>query len=243
MRLFLALFGFVLLCGCSGEVEHDASEAEAIVQTADPARFEVFQRLPEKLSDAVVFRKERHDRLVLDEMFSGVMTEKEFLKVFLDYQSQIERVIDATLTMTSPIPPAPDFGDDDIQNDRHLDTVPGRLLNNSRLLLADAIRCWEIGKYKSCGRRYAASMRIGLCMLDDVDTMTQIRGAQVCIPTILELDLRLADGLAERLTEPARGELLNLILKMDTSRVPGWDDSSPVAEAKRRAIRYLEDGR
>jgi len=241
MRLIAVTVGLALLCGCGGKPSNSDPEIVRVDPNDSPG-FDDFARFSSRLEDSVVLRVEGVDRIQIDPAFANLATAQELTDLLIEHQPQIERVIEASRRISPPIPPDPDFNGQDVNAGRHLDAVRARLLNYSRLLLADAVRCWSARKIDACAQRYAASLRIGLCLLNDADGQSPFRAGQVLYPTIRELDARITDGLGASMSIDARRELLDLVREIDTSRVPEWRADTPAGQAHRRLLQMDDEG-
>lgn len=226
------------MVGCGDSVVEDESTSGASVVSHE-SQYEIFQRLTYDLEQVTTLRKERHDKLAVDELFRDTFTVSKMTEILLAYQDQIERVIVASQDIAPPVPLSPELSEEEDYPDSHMDAAASRLLNNSRLLLADAVRCWSIGDMEACCRRYKASLQIGLCLLEDDFSDHQFRGAQSLYPTIIELDLRVTDGLGSQISPQSRQGLRDLLQHIDTTRMLAWDDESETAMALMRLIRDL----
>jgi hypothetical protein len=193
------LIALVLLTAALSACDRSGSNAAA---------WDRFERLPDRLQEAVTARKEFVGTLQMEPLVGSSVTVPELKRLLNESQERIAAVMEASKDLKGPAPAQPEYTEAQLLAGEHLDGIRARLMNNSRLLRADAVRCWAEGNADGAAQRLAACLRIGGVLLADKNQLAQAQGASPILgPTIMELADRIDAGLVKRLSGPVRTEL------------------------------------
>ena len=220
MRVVSLLLCVICLTACA-EVE---SEDDPIIvpelSTAN-SLFDAFVRLPKRLHEGLKMRKSHVDHVAIEDIYATQFESEELVELLVRWQPYIVNLIEASHRIEPPLPAEPKYTDAELTEGAYLNGITARVFNNSRLLVTDALRCWSIGDYDGCGARFDAVLRMAICSYRSEETMHQHNGTLLLQTAIIELELRINDGLGDKLAPDRVREIL------DTAR--------DLQEARRRA--------
>ncbi len=92
-------------------------------------------------------------------------------------------------------PPVPEYTDEQVMADAHLDGFETRVVAASRLLRADAVRVWEAGDATGAAKRIVASFELGRWLAGR--SPERYQGFSVLIQSLFDLEALINGGLAE----------------------------------------------
>ncbi len=226
------LICFCILSGCDKDPSKKIQDEKIATPFAPNDNHPEFVRLPDHLRDCLQARLARTDTLKVEPLLASTTSADEIRSLLELHQDLVLRTIEASKNLTGRLPPEAELSDAEINANKHLDQVQGRLLVCARdLLLADAVRCWERHEYANVGARYAASLRIGSYLASQTDQKSQFRGRQVLAAIVFDINTLLDKGFASNLTSGQRTELRDLLLRFDLSQWPTPTEGTALKQA------------
>ena len=207
MRVVALLFCVFGLAACAEEKGND-DPIYVPELSADTSPYEAFVRLPKRLHDGLRMRKSHVDHVAIEDVFASQFTSEELVGLLVRWQPYIENLLEASQRLEPPLPPERTYTDAELSEGAHLDSITDRLINNSRLLVADALRCWSIDDFDGCGARFDAGFRMAICLYRSEETMHHHTGTLLLQAVLIELQLRVNDGLGDKLAPERSREML-----------------------------------
>lgn len=218
------------LAGCDQTTPQTSSPPAATAAQASP--WDAFEPLPAALQEAVTFRDEAALQLAVDPSAPAKVTAAELARLLKEHHTRVILAMRASRQLTGPVPASQEYTEAQVRASEHLLGIHARVLNVSRLLRADATRCWQEGDADGCAARLAACVRIAAVLLADQDASIKIRSTIVLASASFELAKFTDAGLANRMGDPAKTELADTLASPELGRALA---GTPVAEAFYRA--------
>lgn len=222
---FTLLVVSLSVLGC-GEGPNDDSPIIVPELSAHTIPFDAFARLPQRLHHGLRMRKSHVDHITIEDVFATQFESEELVDLLERWQPYIANLIEASKRLEPPLPAEPKYTDAEISQDAHLDGITARMINNSRLLVADAIRCWSIEDYDGCAVRFEAGLRLGLCMYRDEEPMHRRNGNLLLMAVFIELELRVNKDLRDKIGHERIDEFLNTLRRLEEVHDRLYTDSN-----------------
>lgn len=182
----------------------------------------------------MVCRREYAPRIEVEPMMTTAPRPFPLTAALTAHRALVAAIVDGARSVGSagPLPGGAGLGKE---------TPGARLLNQSRLLRADAVRAFEERDDEAAVARLEASFRIGGYLMAQDDHDLRFRGGQVVTPTMLDLDALRQAGFLDRLDTAAAGRLAAAIRAIDLSRnIVPWDPSTAAGKAFTAIVAALE---
>lgn len=207
MRVISLFLCVICLTACA-EVE---SEDDPIIvpelSTID-SPFDAFVRLPKQLHEGLKMRKSHVDHVAIEDIYATQIESEELVELLVRWQPYVVNLIEASHRIEPPLTAEPKFTNAELSDGSHLSGITARLFYNCRLLVTDAIRCWSIGDYDGCGARFDAVLRVASCSYRSEEKLHRHNGTLLLQTVIIELELRIKDGLGDKLAPDRIREIL-----------------------------------
>ncbi len=168
---------------------------------AEPAWAVHFPRQPKPLEEAVWVRRERVCTIELEPLIDMGITREEIRKRLEQGQSIVAMALEGSTLISGPLPSKEFFSDEEIRADRHMHAVDARLLNATRLLRADMVRCFENRDGNAVSERFCAAVRIGQYVESQRDF--GLAGSLILMPLVFDLAALVECGVVERMNDDA----------------------------------------
>jgi hypothetical protein len=177
-------------------------EAEQAARVAASAEFaqDAIPAMPLSLHEAVSDREEYLPSLQsIGEDWATPVSQMR--AALIDAQPLVEKFMRAPVALQAmgdvQPPPVPEYTDEQVMADAHLEGFETRVVAASRLLRADAVRVWEAGDATGAANRMVASFELGRWLA--ARSPERNEGFGVLCRSLFEFEALVNDGLAEAL--------------------------------------------
>jgi hypothetical protein len=145
-----------------------------------------FARLPDDLQLLVTLGEEYLGHLQMMEAAdqSRGETVQALRQGLVAAQPQIESVMTAASELQGAMPELRWADDSEVHSGAHLDKARARIMNNARMLRADAVRLWEAGEDAQAWRRLLGAAQVSQYLLDQPGRQHQLLGSMLHYPTL-----------------------------------------------------------